>query len=193
MATPISTPSAAGNSLIEGLPPELLEDILLEIVTDVPPPIKWDDHDRPTLRCHHASKADSSATSSLLAHRLVSRLFKNCSWRSLAKVLEETIFEIRSDESIANLVKISSLKELAPWVRYLTFSCFFNEPMRSQPLAWSILIENGSAEIARMLSCFLGLYILVGGPRAYYGRELSKAPTSHIGRRVLLRISSTTF
>jgi hypothetical protein len=119
-------PPIAGASYLEQLPAELIENIPLEVVKDVEPPVKWDMEGHTILRCQvqYGGKTNSSNASTLLAHRLASHTLRNSAWRALAKVIGETIFDIRSKESVENLVAISHCEVLAPWIHKLTVGCF---------------------------------------------------------------------
>jgi hypothetical protein len=116
---------AAGASSLETLSPELLENILLKVVGDMPPIVTYDDHCGSVLqRCDEGPSYGTSLVGPLLAHRLVSRTIRDSSWRSLAKVIGETIFDLRSQNSIENLIGLTRCTELVPWVHKLTISCF---------------------------------------------------------------------
>jgi hypothetical protein len=119
-------PPIAGASYLEQLPAELIENIPLEVVKDVEPPVKWDMEGHTILRCQvqYGGKTNSSNASTLLAHRLASHTLRNSAWRALAKVIGETIFDIRSKESVENLVAISHCEVLAPWIHKLTVGYF---------------------------------------------------------------------
>jgi hypothetical protein len=124
MAT-ISQPAPlAGDSLLEKLPPELLEKILLEVVNGVVSPSGYTGKRYDRLRCNTEATQGFSMAPLLLKHRLVSRTIRMSSWRSLTKVLGETIFDMCSKESMANLVALTSCANLAPWMNKLTVSCF---------------------------------------------------------------------
>ncbi|KAH6481598.1 hypothetical protein HBI56_210430 [Parastagonospora nodorum] len=121
----ISQPAPlAGESLLEKLPTELLEKVLLEVVNGVTSPSEYTGNRPNLLRCNLEITSGTSIASLLLKHRLVSRTIRMNSWRSLAKVLGETIFDMCSKESMANLVALTSCMSLAPWINKLTVSCF---------------------------------------------------------------------
>jgi len=147
MATISQPVPLAGASLLEKLPPELVEKILLEVVSDVTPPSERTG-DR---RCHPLRRnlriaSGISIASGLLRHRLVSRTIWVSSWRSLAKVLGETIFDMCSKESMANLVELTSCASLAPWMNKITVSCFkVNE---TYPLSYEFIEEFGNDDVA---------------------------------------------
>lgn len=100
------------------LPPELLEKVLLRVVQDIAP----FDHDAPHRQLFHVEQDHS--ISHKLAFRATCSVFRNLSWRALAKVLNATMFDIRSRESIQNLESISKIPPLAPWITELNFACY---------------------------------------------------------------------
>ncbi|CAA9964594.1 hypothetical protein PTMSG1_07953 [Pyrenophora teres f. maculata] len=110
---------------LEQLPSELLEKILLEVVSEVMPPT--------SSRANEEMKSSQTLASKFLAHRLISRPFCNHSWRALAKVIGETVFELCSRGSFENLVAVSQCKKLIPWLNKLTFSTTY--PMEKHPTA----------------------------------------------------------
>jgi hypothetical protein len=57
------------------------------------------------------------------AARLVCRGFNDCAWPAFGAGLAKTVFDLRSQRSWDNLVKISEKKELAPYVKALRFGC----------------------------------------------------------------------
>jgi hypothetical protein len=110
-------------SLLESLPSEIIEKILLEVVDYVEPVIEYVRGYRKKGRAT-VTESHASVVSYHLAHRLVSHTLHNNSWRAFAKVIGHTIFDIRSKESITNLSMLANTKQLAPWIRRLTISCF---------------------------------------------------------------------
>jgi hypothetical protein len=58
--------------LLEKLPPELLEKILLEVAGDKTPVIAYEENWDHILRCHDEIPTDTSRATALLAPRLVS-------------------------------------------------------------------------------------------------------------------------
>lgn len=123
----VTTPSPA--SPIDKLPAELLEKILLEVVASSPPPILDADAagSGAEFPRHYEIRANIvyryevvDSTSATLAFRATSRRFRDLSWRALAKVVGETIFDLASKQSIENLAAISSSPHLAPWVSKLS-------------------------------------------------------------------------
>ena len=134
MATASQTP-LAGVSLLEQLPTELIEKILLGVASDVSPPNTLyagaDD-----LRCEREAKIGASFATGLLAHRLLCRTLRDCAWRAFGKVIGETLFDIRSRQSVENMAAVSKCKQLAPWMRKLTIACLLVE--RDYPVGgWS--------------------------------------------------------
>jgi hypothetical protein len=91
------------SSPLEQLPAELLEKILLEVVSDVKPPGSYDPYGGADRRSRTELDLGHSLASKLLVHRLVSRTLRDSSWRTLAKVIGETIFDVNSRQSIKNL------------------------------------------------------------------------------------------
>jgi hypothetical protein len=122
--TPEPPPTPSGARSLEKLPPELIEKVLLYVVGDVTPPITYDENWDHILRCYEEITTDTPHTTSLLAHRLVSRTLRDNSWRALARVIGETIFDLRSKNSVESLIAVSRSQELGPWVHKLTISCF---------------------------------------------------------------------
>jgi hypothetical protein len=122
--TPEPPPPPPSARSLEQLPPELIEKILLYVVGDVTPPIAYDKNWDHVLRCHKEILTGSSHATPLLAHRLVSRTLRDNSWRALAGVVGETIFDLRSKNSVENLITVTRCRELSPWVHKLTISCF---------------------------------------------------------------------
>jgi len=122
--TPTNTPLAppAGASFLEQLPAELIENILLEVVSEVEGPNVHEQGAR-QIRCVQEIHSRASLSTGLLEHRLVCRTLRKCSWRAFALVVGETLFDIRSRKSIENLQALSHCGEVAPWVQKLTFCC----------------------------------------------------------------------
>ncbi|KAH7076980.1 hypothetical protein BKA63DRAFT_411340 [Paraphoma chrysanthemicola] len=114
----------AGISPIEKLPTELLEKILLEVVSDVKSPITYEENGHETLRSQEEIEHGTSLARRLLAHRLVSRTMRGCSWRCFGRVACETVFDLRSAHSFKNLIAASECKDLAPWISKLTVTFF---------------------------------------------------------------------
>jgi hypothetical protein len=123
MSTDTPAQPFAVTSLLESLPPEIIERILLEVVDYVPPVIQVVPGYGKTCRAF-VGDSHSPVLKRLLAHRLVSRTLHNNSWRAFAKVIGHTIFDIRSKESVTNLSMLANVKQLAPWIQRLTISCF---------------------------------------------------------------------
>ncbi|KAH7357331.1 hypothetical protein BKA66DRAFT_612768 [Pyrenochaeta sp. MPI-SDFR-AT-0127] len=110
-------------SALENLPSEIIERILFELVWDVnPPPRRTQTYDIPYFE--EEIDGERSGTVGLIAFRLVSRRIRKCSWIALGHVIGETLFDIRSRDSVEALVAISNCKELVPWVKKLTLACF---------------------------------------------------------------------
>ncbi|EFQ91033.1 hypothetical protein PTT_12264 [Pyrenophora teres f. teres 0-1] len=110
---------------LEQLPSELLEKVLLEVVSEVMPPT--------SSQANEEIKSGQTFASKLLAHRPISRPFCNHFWRALAKVVGETTFELCSRGSFEDLVAVSQCKKLVPWLNKLTFSITY--PMEKHPTA----------------------------------------------------------
>jgi hypothetical protein len=100
---------------IHKLPAELLENVLLYAVSHVNSP-GMDEHGR--LR-----NISAPGPSTTLDFRSTCREFRDASYRALAKVIWETIYDLRWKISIQNLETLSKMAQLAPWVTKLTFSC----------------------------------------------------------------------
>ncbi|KAH4237098.1 hypothetical protein HBI06_045970 [Parastagonospora nodorum] len=100
---------------IHKLPTELLENVLLYAVSHVNSP-GMDEHGR--LR-----NISAPGPSTILNFRSTCRKFRDASYRALAKVIGETIYDLRSKISIQNLETLSKTAQLARWVTKLTFSC----------------------------------------------------------------------
>jgi hypothetical protein len=124
MATTSQPAPLAGDSFLERLPPELLEKVLFEVVSDITPPSEYRLYDSNILRCKLEEEFGASFASLLLEHRLISRTIRTSSWRSLAKVLGDTVFDMCSKKSMSNLVALTSCTSLAPWINKLTVSRF---------------------------------------------------------------------
>jgi hypothetical protein len=124
-------------SLLESLPSEIIEKILLEVVDYVEPVIEYFPGYGKVLREPFNDSRVSGVTCQL-AHRLVSRTLYDNSWRAFAKVIGHTIFDIRSKESVTNLSMLANEKQLTPWIQRLTISCFtpgdrYINPSESNP------------------------------------------------------------
>ncbi|KAH6193138.1 hypothetical protein HBI53_199530 [Parastagonospora nodorum] len=132
----------AGDSFLERLPSELLEKILLEVVGDIIPPAGYRHNDAKPIRCELEGEFGASFASLLLGHRLVSRTIRSISWGSLAKVLGETLFDMCSEESMANLVALTRCASLAPWMNKLTMSCF--KVNKTYPFIHDALANDGN-------------------------------------------------
>jgi len=96
-------PGAIGSLLIE-----LLESILLLVVKDA-------------RLCCLESRPDSlcevyrcGSMDQMLDFRFTSSSFRDASWRTLAKVIGDTKFDVASRNSVENLKAISQSEELAP-------------------------------------------------------------------------------
>ena len=122
--TPTNTPLAppAGASFLEQLPAELIENILLEVVSEVEGPNVHEQGAR-QIRCVQEIYSRASLSTGFLEHRLACRTLRNYSWRAFALVVGETLFDIRSRKSIENLQAVSQCGEVAPWIQKLTFCC----------------------------------------------------------------------
>jgi hypothetical protein len=121
--TRIPQPKAMSSPL-EQLPAELLEKILLEVVSDVKPPGSHDPYGGADRRSRTELDLGHSLASKLLVHRLVSRTLRDSSWRTLAKVIGETIFDVNSRQSMKNLQQVAKCKDLTLWLNKLTVSYF---------------------------------------------------------------------
>ena len=120
----------ADPSPIEKLPTELLECILLEGAKHAVPPVTEDElWGSFVYRCDQEEEHPCS-----LAFRLTSRRFRNCSWKAFGAYLCETIFDLRSRQSISNLTAASTCEHLAPWVTKLIIAC--DEAPADYPLDW---------------------------------------------------------
>jgi hypothetical protein len=133
---------AAGASLLEQLQLELLEKIMLEVMDDVASPITYDEDWKHVLRCCAEISTGTSIATLLLAHRLVSCTLRDSSWKSLAKVIGETIFDLRSKDSVENLAAVTECPQLVPWVQKLTVSCFTVDHQNGFPHLW--FVRDGS-------------------------------------------------
>jgi hypothetical protein len=114
---------ATSASPIDRLPAELLERVLLDVVADTPPPVVHHGHRQKVVYRYEVVDGISET----LAFRSTSRRFRNLSWRALAKVIGETIFDLPSMTSIENLKMISATAQLAPWITKLIISCHVME------------------------------------------------------------------
>jgi hypothetical protein len=116
----VSTTSPSTNtSPIEKLPIELLEGILLEVTKHTVPPVLEEEDPLSILyRCHLDKELACS-----LAFRLTSRGFRDCAWKAFGAYLGETVFDLRSRQSISNLTAASTCRNLAPWVTKLIVAC----------------------------------------------------------------------
>ena len=68
-----------------------------------------------------------SRASKLLALRYVSRTIYDHAWRALAKVTDETTFDLCSKRSMENLVALANCKDLTLWARKLTVTSRYTE------------------------------------------------------------------
>ncbi|KAF2028086.1 hypothetical protein EK21DRAFT_90911 [Setomelanomma holmii] len=104
---------------IERLPPELLEKVLFEVAATTPPLARAyrDDH----VEVYSGNHAKVLAEH--LAFRMTCMTFRALSWRALAKVLDDTIFDLASRQSIRYLDDISRKDELALWLSRLNITC----------------------------------------------------------------------
>jgi len=125
---PATTLPLADPSPIEKLPTELLECILLEGAKHAVPPVTQDKLSGSFVyRCAQEEEHPCS-----LAFRLTRRRFRDCSWKAFGAYLGETIFDLRSHQSISNLAAASACEQLAPWVTKLIIAC--NEAPADYPL-----------------------------------------------------------
>ncbi|KAF2132972.1 hypothetical protein P153DRAFT_177516 [Dothidotthia symphoricarpi CBS 119687] len=109
--------------LLAKLPAEIIEMILLETVqNEIIPPIRIVNGES-VVRWKKELEVGHSLAISLLEIRLVCRTFRDLSWQVFGEVLGETLFDIRSKESFANLMAASECKELASWTTKLTITC----------------------------------------------------------------------
>jgi len=134
-------------STIEKLPAELLECILLEVAKHAVLPVT-EDEDSGSVVYRYAQEEEQACS---LAFRLTSRRFRNCSWKAFGAYLGETIFDLRSRQSISNLTAASTCEHLAPWVTKLIISC--DEAPADYPLdqEWEeILTHSEEAELVRL-------------------------------------------
>ncbi|KAI4617812.1 hypothetical protein J4E83_006144 [Alternaria metachromatica] len=106
-------------TVAEKLPAELLECILLEVAKHAVPPVT-EDEDSGSVVYRYAQEEEQACS---LAFRLTSRRFRNCSWKAFGAYLGETIFDLRSGQSISNLIAVSTCEHLAPWVTKLIIAC----------------------------------------------------------------------
>lgn len=114
------------------LPFEILETILVFAVTPVASPISTSSYTgMPVLRWEEELNLKESILVQSLSPRLVSSRFYEASWRPFATVLGETIFDLRSRDSLANLMAVSSCPDLATWFRKLTIG-FYSAPNESR-------------------------------------------------------------
>jgi len=116
---------AEATSRLESLPVELLERILLEAVHGVQPALTETTVSL-NRRCMQETRSGQSRASKL-ALRYVSRTIYNHAWQALAKVIDETIFDLCSERSIKNLVALANCKDLTPWARKLTVTSRYTE------------------------------------------------------------------
>jgi hypothetical protein len=115
----INPPPAISANPIDRLPAELLERVLLDVVADTPSLIVRNGHRQKIVYRYEVF----DGVSETLAFRSTSRRFRNLSWRALAKVIGETIFDLPSMASIENLKMISATAQLTPWITKLVISC----------------------------------------------------------------------
>ncbi|KAH5629691.1 hypothetical protein HBI51_203930 [Parastagonospora nodorum] len=103
------------------LPIELLESILLLVVEDVRLCcLESKDFRCEIYRCGSMDK--------VLDFRSTSRIFRDDSWRALAKVIGDTKFDVASRNSVENLKAISLSEQLAGWIQKLTLTCQIARP-----------------------------------------------------------------
>lgn len=111
-----TTPNLTDNVChIHTLPTELLENVLLYAVSHVNPPGLDEDG--------YLRNISAPGPSAILDFRLTCRDFRDASYRALAKIIGETIYDLRSKISIQNLEAVSECAQLSPWVTKLTFAC----------------------------------------------------------------------
>jgi len=143
----------ADPSPIEELPTELLECILLEVAKHVVPPVT-EDKDSGFVVYRYAQEEEQACS---LAFRLTSRRFRNCSWKAFGAYLGETIFDLRSRQSISNLTAASTCEHLAPWVTKLIIACAEAPPgypfdqraytMRMEQAEWDQLRQDSYSDL----------------------------------------------
>ncbi|KAI4673911.1 uncharacterized protein J4E88_008378 [Alternaria novae-zelandiae] len=127
MAATMSTPRyAEATSRLESLPAELLERILLEAVRGVQPALTETTVSL-NRRCMQETLSGQSRASKLLALRYVSRTIHNHAWRAFAKVIDETTFDLCSEQSMKNFVALTNCKDLTSWARKLTVTSRYTE------------------------------------------------------------------
>jgi len=137
---------------ISALPSEILETILLFTVVPVPSPITTNTlTHRPVLRWEQELQSGESTLVRLLSPRLVSSRFCVAAWKLFGKVLGETIFDLRSRDSLGYLMAVSSCKSLAPWVKKLTIG-FYSAPkgLKSMQTKDDVTRDLGSAGLDKL-------------------------------------------
>ncbi|CAO2656552.1 Nn.00g053550.m01.CDS01 [Neocucurbitaria sp. VM-36] len=146
-------------SALEQLPAELIENILLEVVADVKPPVSGNEGDQIT-RSEYETATGQSIALNLLAHRLVCRTLRRHAWRAFGTVISHTIFDLRSQHSVPALIAMSACKELAPWVENLIISCSVigKDCPFSTHLSLSKMDDNSRAELIRIRGTELAWY-----------------------------------
>jgi hypothetical protein len=134
-------------SPIMKVPPELLEQVLLEAVSNaIPPFTSHKSHD--DLRYRFRLLKDLSAT---LGFRLTSKAFRDVSWRALAAVIGETIYDMRSKRSMENLENMSQCLQLAPWITKLHISVGDCRRANLNQLQIDKLNENSTFRLREMM------------------------------------------
>jgi hypothetical protein len=124
MMTTTRTTPIVGDSLLEKLPPEVLKNILSEVVGYVAPPSTMNERGVDTYRISQDVRSDIAVETVCLSFRLVSHTLRRSSWRALAKVINETIFDMGSKDSVETLIAVAGCEPLSPWIGKLTISCF---------------------------------------------------------------------
>ncbi|KAI4661856.1 uncharacterized protein J4E78_004646 [Alternaria triticimaculans] len=146
----------ADPSPIEKLPAELLECILLEVAKHAVPPVT-EDEDSESVVYRYTQEEEQACS---LAFRLTSRRFRNCSWKAFGAYLGETIFDLRSRQSISNLTAASTCEHLAPWVTKLIIACaevppgypldHGAMPMRMEQAEWDQLRQDSYSDLLQI-------------------------------------------
>lgn len=95
-------------SAISKLPAELLETILLEVVSDSISPDKHHPRTEGITRQPNPVKGPSG----ILTCRFTSKAFHEMSWRALARVVDHTVFDLKSWKSMENLEAVAACLQL---------------------------------------------------------------------------------
>lgn len=121
METPSSLQPSALCTILPLLS-KVLELILLAVPDAVTPPAMLRKDGGTDLRWVREFEHDARTDIESLSIRLVSRHFHACSWKAFARLIEDTIFDLWSGDSVEHMGAALSCKQLRPWITKLTIS-----------------------------------------------------------------------